>query len=206
MTGIGALLMVSMKSIMRSGIIAAAALIAWQLWCIGTAGEGLTWLQGFQWGAVPVSIMIATACAAAVIRDNSPTRLLLFIVTASATCFTAFAAGRAELYEVFGGITVNVAPLIRLALYGIAVSVSLPWLADRLLRPLHWWTALVSAAALVLAVTLACLTVAYFPGDRHPDLFNAIRLGYPVLWTALLLPAALWTGIKRLSHDVDHIG
>lgn len=190
-----------MTVIMRLGIIAAAALIAWRLWCIGIAGEGLTWLQGFQWGAVPVSVMIAIACTAAVTRDNRPTRLLLFVVSASAICFAAFTAGRTELYDVFGGFTANVAPLIRLALYGIAVSIGLPWLASRFFRPLHWWTALVVAGALMLAAVLAGLTVAYYPGDRHADLFNAIRLGYPVLWTALLLPAALRTGIKRLPTD-----
>jgi hypothetical protein len=191
-----------MSTLLRSSVIAAVALLAWCFWCAGivwfNGGEGLNWLHGFHWGAIPVCAVIALGCAAAVARQNDPVRLLLFIVLAWAICFTAFAAGRAELYQIFGGsYFVGVTPLIMLALYGIAVSISLPWFASRLLTPLHWWTALYSAAALLLAMIFASLTVIYFPGGRHSDLFNAIRLGYPAFWTALLLPIALWAGVKR---------
>jgi hypothetical protein len=66
-----------------------------------------------------------------------------------------------------------------------------------LLKPLHWWTILLAMGALAMALLLAGVTVTCFPGGRRADLYNAIRLGYPVLWTALLLPAALWGGAKR---------
>ena len=88
------------------------------------------------------------------------------------------------------------APLIRLALYWAGVSLGLAWLAGRLLAPMRRWTALYLAAALALPLPLATLTVMEFPGERHGDLYNAIRLGYPVLWTAILVPAALWLGRK----------
>ena len=61
---------------------------------------------------------------------------------------------------------------------------------------MRWWTALYLAAALALTQPLAYLTVIEFPGGRHDDFYNATRLGYPVLWAAILLPAALWLGRK----------
>ncbi len=192
-----------MKTTARIGAISTAAVLALCLWRAGIAwfngGEGLAWLDGFQWGAIPVCAVIAAACATAVVaRDRDPVRLALFMLLTWAVCFSAFAAGRGELYEMFGGsLVADATPAIRLLLYAVAVSVSLPWLASRLLAPLHWWTALLCLGALPLADFLAYLTVAYFPDGRHSDEFNAIRLGYPAFWIALLLPAALWGGVKR---------
>jgi hypothetical protein len=195
------------STISRFSAIAALAMLAWCLWYAGivwfNGREGLNWLEGFHWGAIPVCAVIAAACAAAVARQNGPGRLLLFTAVASAICFAAFVAGRAELYQIFGGLNLieDAASPVRLALYGIALSIALPGLASRLLTPLHWWTALYSAAALPLAVILASLTAIYFPGGRHADLFNAIRLGYPAFWTALLLPLTLWAGVKGQKSE-----
>ncbi len=203
-----------MNTTIRFSAIAAAAALAWGLWCASITWfhgwDGLDWLQGFHWGAIPVCIAVAAACAVAVARNYEPARLSLFVILASVLCFAAFAAGRDELYQMFGGmdfvafagrplrrVLYAAAPPLRLALYAIAVSVSLPWLASRLLAPLHGWTALLAMVALVLAVLLAAVTVTCFPGERHADLYNAIRLGYPVFWIALLLPAALWGGVRR---------
>jgi hypothetical protein len=189
-----------MNTTTRFGAIAAAAVLAWSLWCAGIAWfngwDGLNWLRGFHWGAIPVCVVIAAASAVAVAQNCEPARVSLFVILASAMCFAAFAAGRAELYQMFGSVyfTTDATPPVRLALYAIAVSVSLPWLAGRLLAPLHRSAALLAIGALTLAVLLAALTVAFFAGERHADPYNAIRLGYPVFWTALLLPAALWIG------------
>jgi hypothetical protein len=57
-------------------------------------------------------------------------------------------------------------------------------------------TALYVADALALAPLCGYATVAVFPGDRHSDIYNAIRLGYPVFWAAILAPAALRLGRK----------
>ena len=76
------------------------------------------------------------------------------------------------------------------------MSLGLAWLAGRLLAPMRRWTALYLAVALALPLPLATLTVMEFPGERHGDIYNAIRLGYPVLWTAILVPAALRLGRK----------
>ncbi len=190
------------EAIERAGIVVVAAALAWGIWCAGIAWfngwEGLNWLWGFQWGAVPVCVVIAAASAVAVTRDHDAVRLSIFILLASGLCLGAFAAARAELYTLFSRALepVGAGPHIRLALYGIAVAAGLTWLTLRLLTPLAWWTALCLAGALLLALPLALATVAVFPGERHSDFFNAIRLGYPVLWTALLVPFALWCGVK----------
>ena len=195
----------SMEPLVRSATVLAAALVAWVLWYLGigwfNGSEGLEWLHGFQWGALPASAAIAVACAAAVARDYRPLRLSAFLVLATALCLAAFAAARDELYWLHSLMFVpaGFAPLIRLALYWAGVSLGLAWLASRFLAPMRWWTAPLLAAALALTQPLASLTVTEFPGGRHGDLYNAIRLGYPVLWIAILLPAALWLGRKRTT-------
>jgi hypothetical protein len=191
----------SMEPLVRSATVLAAALVAWISWHLGigwfNGGEGLEWLHGFQWGALPASAATAVACAAAVARHYQPWRLFAFLVLATALCLAGFAAVRDELYGLF--VPAGFAPLIRLALYWAAVSLGLVWLASRFLAPMRWWTALLLAAALALAPALAALTVIEFPGARHGDIYNAIRLGYPVLWAAILLPAALWLGRERAT-------
>jgi hypothetical protein len=192
----------SIETHARLATVLTAALVAWGLWYLGigwfNGSEGLEWLHGFQWGALPASAAIAAACAAAVAREWQPLRLSAFVVLASALCLAAFAAARAELYGHIAPIfaPAGFASLIRLALYWAGVSLGLAWLAARLLAPMRRWTALYLAAALALPLPLATLTVMEFPGERHGDLYNAIRLGYPVLWTAILVPAALWLGRK----------
>jgi hypothetical protein len=192
----------SMETHARLATVLTAALVAWGLWYLGigwfNGGEGLEWLHGFQWGALPASTAIALACAAAVAREWRPLRLSAFAVLASALCLAAFAAARNELYWLITPIfaPAGFAPLIRLALYWAGVSLGLAWLAGWLLAPMRRRTALYLAVALALPLPLATLTVMEFPGERHGDLYNAIRLGYPVLWTAILVPAALWLGRK----------
>ena len=192
----------STKALARFATVLAAALAAWGLWYLGigwfNGSEGLEWLHGFQWGALPASAAIALACAVAVARDWRPLRHSAFAVLATALCLAAFAAVRDELYWLESSMFMppSAAPGIRLALYCACLSGGLAWLADRFLAPMRWWTALYLAAALALTLPLASLTVTEFPGERHGDLYNAIRLGYPVLWTAILVPAALWLGRK----------
>ncbi len=191
----------SMEPIVRSATVLAAALVAWASWYLGigwfNGSEGLEWLHGFQWGALPASAAIAVGCAAAVVRDYRLCHLSAFLVLATALCLAGFAAARDELYSLF--VPAGFAPLIRLALYWAGVSLGLAWLADRFLAPMRWWTAPLLAAALALTQPLASLTVIEFPGGRHGDIYNAIRLGYPVLWVAILLPAALRLGRKRTT-------
>ena len=93
---------ISMEPLARFATVLAAALVAWGLWYLGigwfNGSEGLEWLHGFQWGALPASAAIALACAAAVAREWRPLRLSAFAALASALCLAAFAAARDELY------------------------------------------------------------------------------------------------------------
>jgi hypothetical protein len=195
----------SMETLVRSATVLAAALVAWVLWYLGIAwfngGEGLEWLHGFQWGALPASAAITVGCAAAAVRNYRLRRLSAFLALATALCLAAFAAARDELYWLHSLMFVpaGFAPFIRLALYGAGMSLGIAWLANRFLAPMRWWTALLLAAALALTQPLAFLTVTVFPGARHSDIYSAIRLGYPVLWAAILLPAALWLGRARTT-------
>ena len=188
---------------LRFPAVLAAALLAWAAWYLGivwfNGSEGLAWLRGFQWGALPACFFIAVACAAAAVHDFRPWRMLLFLAAATGLCFAAFAGARDELYLLhlrWLAPAAGPAPIVRLALYLAAVSASLAWLAGRLLGPMRPVTALYVADALALAPLCGYATVAVFPGDRHSDIYNAIRLGYPVFWAAILAPAALRLGRK----------
>jgi hypothetical protein len=183
-------------------VAAFAALAAWQLgigWFNGR--EGLEWLNGFQWGALPACAAIAGACAAAVARVCDIPRILAFIAAATALSFAAFAGARYEIYgiESYRFTAPSPAHLFRLVLYWLGVSAGLAWLANRLLAPVRWRTALYLAAAPILAERLGHLTVSVFPGGQA-GVYDAIRLGYPVFWSAILLPAALRLGRKPFAR------
>ncbi len=110
-----------MEPLVRSATVLAAAFVAWVLWYLGigwfNGSEGLEWLHGFQWGALPASAAIAVGCAAAVARDYRPCRLSAFLVLATALCLAGFAAARDELYWLHSRCSclAGFAPLIRLA-------------------------------------------------------------------------------------------
>jgi hypothetical protein len=106
----------------------------------------------------------------------------------------AFSAGRMEMIEMFAGWFVPLESsqcLLRLALYGIAVSASLTRRANRFLAPMH----------LVDGDPSGGRTSHDRPGRRSGDhglsrtggdvdIINAIKPGYPVFWTALFVPAS----------------
>jgi hypothetical protein len=192
----------AIEALARAAAVLAAAFAAWAAWylCIGrfNGSEGLEWLNGFQWGALPACAAIAAGSAAAVACDRSPWRLLAFFAAATALSFAAFAGARDEIYALhsYAFMPPSLTHPVRLALYWLSVSAGLAWLASRLLTPMRWRAALYLAAAPVLAVYCAHLTVSIFPGGRHEDIYNAIRLGYPVFWTAILVPSALRLGRK----------
>ncbi len=192
----------AIEALARVAAVLAAALAAWAAWYAGigwfNGSEGIEWLNGFQWGALPACAAIAVACAAAMARDYNLPRLLAFIAAATALSFAAFAGARDEIYAFHSYVFMPPAPAhsVWLALYWLCVSAGLAWLANRLLAPVRWRAALYLAAGLILAVYFAYLTVSIFPAGRHEDMYNAIRLGYPAFWTAILLPAALRLGRK----------
>jgi hypothetical protein len=190
----------------RAIAIAAAAFLACGLWRAGIVWlhgwNGPAWLQEFNWGAIPVCAVIAAVSAFAVAPRQRPGRLLLFILPAWGICVAAFTAGRAEVFAIFSVwfAPMGDGPLLRLALYGIATAASLTGLAHLLLAPMRWWTAAGLAGALFLVLPLSGATAALFPDGGHVDSVNAVKLGYPVFWTALLVPAVLWAGVKSAAR------
>ena len=89
-------------------------------------------------------------------------------------------------------------PAGTLVVIGLAVSVGLVAAASRWLAPLHIWTTVVVTVALLLVLPLSVITVMAFPAlHGETDEIHAVKMGYPVLWTALLVPLALRLGRKR---------
>lgn len=199
-------------TIMRACIIGATAVFAWFLWNAGITwfnpGDGLHWLNGFHWGAAPVCVVIAMASAVAIARDYQPIRLFLFIILTSGLCFIAFALGRDELYALYGRSYLQLPtefaylallPFIWLAIYGVVIAIGLTALAS-LLAPVRWWTASCLMGVWLLIYPLSRLTISV---TMYRDIFDVIRLGYPVMWVTLLVPVALWCGRKSSKSRSD---
>jgi hypothetical protein len=192
-----------MSIILRSSLLIVAAFVAWGLWLgevwwvIGWAG--LAWLDSFNWSSLPICAVIMVSSSYFVSPDAEWRERMKFVLSGSALTIGAFVAGRWAMFEFFSAwLFVNNAAVAALVAAGLAVSVGLTAATSRWLAPLHIWTAGVVVVALVLVLPLSVMTVKEFPAlNGSIDEIHAIKMGYPVLWTALLVPPALRLGRKR---------
>jgi hypothetical protein len=120
----------------------------------------------------------------------------------SALTTGAFAAGRWAIFEIVQLWIPDARPFAVLAAAGLAVSGGLTAAAGRWLAPVHIWTAAAVIVALFLVLPLSVATITAFPAlNGATDEIHAVKMGYPVLWTALLVPLALRLG-RKSGHDV----
>jgi hypothetical protein len=194
-----------MGTLLRASFLIVSASAAWGLWlgevCWVKGWAGLAWLDSFNWSALPVCAVIALTSSYAVAPEAGWRQRMTFVLLGGALTAGAFAIGRQAVIDFFSAWLVPYhEPLVTLAAAGLAVSAGLTAAAGRWLAPLHVWTAAIVAVALVLAVPLSVVTVAAFPAlNGSTDEIHAVKMGYPVLWTALLVPLALRVGRKRLT-------
>jgi hypothetical protein len=188
-----------------ASLLIATAFAAWGLWlgevCFATGWAGLAWMRGFNWSALPICAAIAVTSSYAVAPGAGWRERTKFILAGWALMAGAFAVGREAVIDFFSAWVVPYYPaLVMLAAAGLAVSAGLTAAASRWLAPLHAWTAAAVAAALVLGLPLSVTTIAAFPAlNGATDEIHAVKMGYPVLWTALLVPLALRLGRRRRS-------
>jgi hypothetical protein len=162
-----------------------------------------SWEHGFNWAAVSICTLIASVCAFVARPARGVTRLTAFLVCASAMFLTAFVTSKAALDDFFAfafshgiGPPAGLIALLPMALSGVAVSVALPLLARWLLAPVRMWTMFALAATLLLVTPLSALTYRLLVDCLQCMGINDIKLGYPVFWTALLVPLVLHLGSK----------
>jgi hypothetical protein len=196
-----------MSTLFRLLLVVAGAFIAWGLWlgeiCWIKGWAGLAWLSGFNWSAVPICLLIVAVASYVVAERVASRRRLAFIAVGFLLTMAAFVAARAAAFDLFSfrffdRQSVNwwaIEDLLFIALAGMAVCVGLVVAANRFLAPVRRWTVLLLAVALLLAVPLSLVTIAIFPAlNGSDDAIHAVKMRYPVFWTALLVPLALRLG------------
>jgi hypothetical protein len=126
-------------------------------------------------------------------------RRLLFVGVGWAMMTAGFTLARWAAEEFFSswlGAGANYALYFFIAI--LAVSAGLTLSASRWLVPMRYWTAFLVAIGLLSAIPLSYATIQIFPalnGDK--DTLHSIKMGYPVFWTAVLVPMALFLGRKK---------
>ncbi|HYR85045.1 MAG TPA: hypothetical protein VE422_13265 [Terriglobia bacterium] len=112
----------------------------------------------------------------------------------------AVVIARWAAFELFsGGISggTGLSAVIVLLLAGLIVSLGLTLAANRWLVPLHYWTGILVAVGLLLVLPISIATIKVFPAlNGSTDQIHSIKMGYPIFWTAVLVPIAMRLGRK----------
>ncbi|HKU42549.1 MAG TPA: hypothetical protein VJR89_30535 [Polyangiales bacterium] len=193
-------------------LVLGGALSAWAAWWIeiywirGWSSAG--WLAGYTWSAIPICACIASISSAVLAPSLAWRRRLSFVGIGSVLCWAALDISRATLFELGRRwLSRSGWPdpwLLTLWIAALGVAGALWFCSDQLLAPLSRWTALLLAAALALVTPLSLATIRAIPALRgQTDAVHAVKMGYPVFWTALLLPLCLWIGRQRGGPSLE---
>ncbi len=188
-------------------VLTGGALLAWGLWlgevCWIKGWTGLRWLAGFNWSALPICAMIVILCAGLLSGRGSGPGRLKFLTLGWALTMAAFVAGRWAAFALFSGPTTPrqaLPAIIAIVVSGIAVAFGLWAAANRWLAPLYAWTGLLVGVALLLVIPLSLATIRLIPAlNGSTDEIHAFKMGYPVFWTAWLVPLALRLGRRHTA-------
>jgi hypothetical protein len=200
-------------SLLLTGVLA-----AWGLWlaevCWIKGWDGLAWLSGFNWSALPICALILITASYGVSARASWRERIIFTAVGWVIALVAFVLARWAAFDLLSrglGLLPRVRwePFIAAALAGLLVSAGLTFAANRWLAAMHYWTGFLIAAGLLLVMPLSIATIKIFPAlNGSMDEIDSIKMGYPVFWTAVLVPVALCLGRKRrptlLLRDRDH--
>jgi hypothetical protein len=183
------------------------AFAAWSMWWTEIwwikGWNSMAWLSGYNWSAIPICLCVAAVSSIALARSIPLARRLRFVAVASLLMWAAFDIGRAALFEL-GRTWLPRAGLVdtwlaTLLLADLGVAFALVFCTQKLLVPLRPWTGLLLLFALSAVAPLSAATIKLIPAVRgQTDAIHAVKMGYPVFWTALLVPLCLWLGRKPL--------
>jgi hypothetical protein len=191
-----------MTSAVRFAVLIGGPFAAWGLWFAEVywvkGWAGLAWLSGFNWSSVPICALIVIMSSSILSAQAPLSARVMFLGVGFAIAITAFVIARLAVFELFsGGIPARTGPAATAALVvsGLIVSVGLPMLANRCLVPLRRWTGVLVGLALLLVLPISFVTIKVFPAfNGSTDQIHSIKMGYPVFWTAVLVPVALRLG------------
>jgi hypothetical protein len=196
-----------MGKLTHLSLLLSGVLTAWGLWlaevCWIKGWAGLAWLSGFNWSALPICALILIAASYGVSARSACRERMIFTAIGWVIALAAFVLARWAAFHLFSrgfGLlpTLRWEPFIAAALAGLLVSAGLTFAANRWLAAMHYWTGFLLAAGLLLVMPLSIATVQIFPAlNGSTDEIHSIKMGYPVLWTAVLVPVALCLGRKK---------
>jgi hypothetical protein len=189
----------------RFVLLIAGALAAWGLWfaeLVWIKGwPGLAWLSGFNWSAVPICALFAFLATIVVSAKRETSTRLAFFTIAAAISLASFALERQIAFHLFAGSFPGRSSFgfgILAILVGLVSSLALTYAANRWLAPMHFWAGILVIFALLAVLPLSFATIRVFPAlNGSVDQIHSIKMGYPVFWTSLLVPLALYSGAKK---------
>ena len=186
------------------------AFTAWGFWLIEIfwvrGWMSLAWIYEFNWSMLPICALIALVSYQLIAPQAPWTRRLAFVLVGTAVMIAAFAMARSRFHELFGsshlppyfGPKEGISILTRFLIATLMAPFGLSLLAHRWITPIRWRvTVPLMTAGLMASLPLSYLTQMTFPSSRGSlDFVHAIKMGYPVLWNALFIPAALFLGSR----------
>jgi hypothetical protein len=179
---------------------------------------GLSWLNGYPWAAVPVCALVAASVLATSLAAAPPAAreaiqprgvgraCVTFLAIAAGIAWVSFEIARRWLETSHAWLMFSPPPLATRIGWLMPAVGSITWCAvgffvaiDRLLLRLRPWCIALFAAALILVMPASWLSLQLVPAHGYTDPLHAIKAGYPMLWTNLLMGAAAGAA-ARFAH------
>jgi hypothetical protein len=194
-----------MGKVIRFLLFLGGAFAAWCLWLTEVlwvkGWAGLVWLSGFNWSALPICALIVIMASYFVTAHTRWSKRMMFFGVGWVITVGAFAIARWAAFELFSGAGLGAAIFLLIA--GLIVAMGLAISANRWLAPLHYWTGILVGVALLLVLPLSVATIRMFPAfNGSTDQIHSIKMGYPIFWTAVLVPLAMRLG-RRGRARID---
>lgn len=178
--------------------------------------EGLNWLTGYPWAAVPICLAIALSAwiGAGSRKGGSAARCIAFLALAWGLLLACFELAKASLFALhsvgflfyFPEMLKQGSLLDRLYELGLFLgvplavllaSVGLYWAVRLFLQRISQWTLLFLILGLILVMPTSLATCHVLSAiDYRTDYFHAVKMGYPAFWAVVLVGVAVMLGRK----------
>jgi hypothetical protein len=181
------------------------SLAAWRLEIECVKGwDGLRWLSGYPWAALPICALVATSIVLAIAPSVPlrPVRVGIFLAVATGIAWSSFEIARQWFYDDLAWLSLArwrlppshwlFSPLLSTALTALGTYLAVRWLLFRI-RP---WSIALFALAVLLVLPLSVLSLQVFPAHGYRDAIHAIKAGYPMFWINLLMAAATGLAVR----------
>jgi hypothetical protein len=176
--------------------------------------EGLAWLDGYPWAAVPVCLAIALAAwIGADQKTRRPAiRVLAFLLVSWGLLLLCFEIAKASLFALHSvgflfyfpemlkqgslwDMLYELGLFLGVPLAVILTSVGLYWAIYLFLQRISQWTLLFLILGLILIMPASLATCHVLSAiDYRTDYFHAVKMGYPAFWAVVLVGAAVMLG------------